>query len=48
MLEENNQGGIYLSSTIPITTGKTKHIDIRYHFVRGLVKKEAISMEWLV
>ena len=29
-----------------MTTGKTKHIDIRFHFVRDLVKQNLLVIVW--
>ena len=43
MLEDNN--GCLALATNPMTTGKTKHIDIRYHFVREVVKSKAVVMQ---
>ncbi len=34
---EDNTGCISLANH-PMTTGKTKHIDVRYHFIRDMVK----------
>jgi len=39
MFEDNN--GCMALATNPMTTGKTKHIDIRYHFIREVVKSGA-------
>ena len=36
-LFEDNQGAIAIEEN-PITGGRTKHIDVRYHFVRELVE----------
>ncbi len=30
-----------------ITSAKTKHIDIRHHFVRDLVKSKALEIMWI-
>ena len=40
---ENNEGCEALA-TNDITSAKTKHIDIRHHFVRDLVKSKAIEI----
>ena len=29
-----------------MTTGKTKHIDVRYHFIRDMVKSGSIPLVW--
>jgi hypothetical protein len=44
MLEDNN--GYTTLSMDESTPGKTKHIDIRHHFVRELVKSKAVGMEY--
>ncbi len=43
---ENNQGCEALA-TNTMTTAKTKHIDIRYHFVRDLVKSKIVDIVWI-
>jgi hypothetical protein len=40
MLEDNN--GCKAMSNNDMTTAKSKHIDIRYHFIREVVKSEAV------
>ena len=42
---EDNRGCISLA-TNAMTTGKTKHIDVKYHFVRGLVREKKIDVVW--
>ncbi len=44
MLEDNI--GCMALATNPMTTGKTKHIDIRYHFIREVVKSKAVTLEY--
>lgn len=34
---EDNQGAIAIAKN-PVTHSRTKHIDIRYHYIRGCVK----------
>jgi hypothetical protein len=29
-----------------MTTGKTKHINVRYHFIREVVKSKAVTLEY--
>ncbi len=41
---EDNTGCIVLA-TNPLTIRKTKHIDIRYHFIREVVKSKAVVLE---
>ena len=43
---ENNQGCEALA-TNPMSTAKTKHIDIRHHFVRDLVKSKTLGIVWI-
>ena len=40
MLEDNI--GCMALATNPMTTGKSKHIDVRYHFIREVVKSKAV------
>ena len=42
---EDNTGCISLANNT-MTTGKTKHIDVRYHFIRDMVKSGAIQITW--
>ena len=42
---EDNKGCISLA-TNAMTTGKTKHIDIRLHFLRDLVMNGSIEVIW--
>ena len=42
---EDNQGCTALAEN-PMTSQKSKHIDIRYHFVRDLVKSKVMVMEY--
>jgi hypothetical protein len=44
MLEDNI--GCMALAMNPMTTGKTKHIDIRYHFIREVVKSKAVTLEF--
>jgi hypothetical protein len=44
MLEDNS--GCMALATNPMTTGNTKHIDIRYHFIRDLVKSGEVLIEY--
>ena len=40
----DNQSGIYLSEN-PVFHGCSKHIDIRYHFIRDMVQRGAIRLQ---
>ena len=42
---EDNKGCVALASNA-MTTNKTKHINIRFHFVRDLVKDGTITLTW--
>ena len=44
MFEDNNSC-ISLANN-PMTTDKTKHIDVRYHFIRDMVKSGSIQLVW--
>ena len=43
MMEDNI--GCMTLATNPMTTRKTKHIDVRYHFIREVVKSKAVILE---
>ena len=40
---EDNEGAIQLAKN-PITNSNSKHIDVRYHFIRELVAREELSV----
>ena len=42
-LFEDNQGAIAIAVN-PISGGRTKHIDVRYHFMRKLVERKVLNM----
>ena len=42
---EDNQGCIALA-TNAVTTNRTKHIDVKYHFVRQCVQRHQVSVVW--
>jgi hypothetical protein len=44
MLEDNN--GCKAMATNDMTTTKSKHIDIRYHFIREVVKSKAVVVHY--
>ena len=44
-LFEDNQGAIALAEN-QISGGRTKHIDVRYHFARELVKHKVIAIKY--
>ena len=43
VLREDNKGATYLAQN-PLSSGRTKHIDVRYHFVRDLAKKGVVEI----
>ncbi|CAB1105045.1 unnamed protein product [Ectocarpus sp. CCAP 1310/34] len=43
---EDNQGAIALVQN-PLSSGRTKHIDVRYHFIRGLFRSGDISVKFV-
>ena len=44
-LSEDNQGAIAMADN-PISGGRTKHIDVRSHFTRELVKHKMIAIKY--
>ena len=42
----NNSSAIDISKN-PVQHSKTKHIEIRYHFIRDLVKRKIVSLEYI-
>ena len=46
LLQGDNHGAIKLSQN-PITHSRSKHIDIRHHFVRDLVEREVIQLQYI-
>ena len=45
MIKEDNQGNIALSRN-PKYHPRTKHIDIKYHFIRYKVEKKELVLEY--
>ncbi len=45
ILMEDNQGAIAISKN-PVSHARTKHIDIKFHFVREAVKEGIISLTY--
>ncbi|CAB1100789.1 unnamed protein product [Ectocarpus sp. CCAP 1310/34] len=43
---ENNKGAIALMQN-PLSSGRTKHIDVRFHFIRGLFRSGDISVKFV-
>ena len=44
-LLENNQGEITMEE-YPISGGRTKHIDVRYHFIREMVERKVLNIQY--
>ena len=40
---EDNQGAVQLSQNL-VSTSNSKHVDVRHHFLRELVRQENISV----
>ncbi|CAB1100806.1 unnamed protein product [Ectocarpus sp. CCAP 1310/34] len=43
---EDNQGAMALVQN-PLSSGRTKHIDVRFHFIRGLFRSGEISVKFV-
>ena len=44
-LFEDNQGVIAIAEN-PISVGRTKHINVRYHFIRELVERKVLNIQY--
>ena len=42
---EDDQGAIAIAEN-PISGGRTKHIDVRYHFIRELVERKVLNIQY--
>jgi hypothetical protein len=42
----DNEGGIFIASN-PVQERRTKHIDVRYHYVRDLLEQKRIDIVWV-
>ncbi len=42
----DNSPAVFLAEN-PTTTPKSKHIDIRFHFLRDLISKQLLSLQWI-
>lgn len=45
-IKVDNKATIFISEN-KLTNQKTKHIDIRYHFIRELIKNGKIKLEYI-
>ena len=45
LVHEDNQGAIALTRN-PENYSRTKHIDVRYHFIRNLIQKKQIKVDY--
>ena len=46
VLEMDNQGACFLAQS-PINNRKSRHIDIRFHFIRDYVRRKLIAIKWV-
>jgi len=44
LVKEDNEGAIRLANN-PLSSGRSRHIDVRHHFLRELVKEQTIKIE---
>ena len=44
VVHEDNEGAIRLANN-PLSSGRSRHIDVRHHFLRDLVRKQVIRIE---
>ena len=42
-----DNGGALVRAQNPMYHARTKHVDIRYHFVREEVEEQLVKMEWI-
>jgi hypothetical protein len=42
----DNQGGIFIANN-PVQESRTKHIDVRYHYVRDLIEQKRVEVVWV-
>ena len=42
----DNEGAIALANN-PLSSARTKHIDVRFHFIRELVRLKTISVKYV-
>ena len=42
----DNEGGIFIANN-PVQERRTKHIDVRYHYVRDLIEQKHIEIFWV-
>ena len=43
----DNQGCIIALATNVVTTNRTKHIDVTYHFIRQCVQRNQVKVIWI-
>ena len=43
---DDNQGAIFVASN-PVTERRTKHIDIRYHYIRELIDERKVEVLYI-
>ena len=42
----DNEGAVALANN-PLSSARTKHIDVRFHFIRELVRSKTISVKYV-
>jgi len=42
----DNEGGIFIASN-PVQEQRTKHIDVRFHYMRDLIEQKQIDVVWV-
>ena len=47
MIVYSNNSSAIDTSKNPVQHSKTKHIEIRYHFIRDLVKRKIVCLEYI-
>ena len=46
-LHSDNQAAISISTSVSLTHSRTKHIDLRHHYVRELVNNHWLQVAWI-
>ena len=45
LVHEDNKGCVFLAMNMS-TTNKSKHIDIKYHFIRQCIREKKMTVVW--
>jgi uncharacterized beta-barrel protein YwiB (DUF1934 family) len=43
---QDNQSTIKIANN-PVLVGRTKHMDVRYHFVREAIENQVVTLSWM-